>query len=221
MTCCNKGIKTIEEDGGLSLDYCTCPQGRTRRYSLPPQMLDWNAVSYPGPRNAIEVAWDWLQGDNKRWLILEGNYGAGKTGLAVLVYKAIVDRMIEKVGTYQFIRTSPRPAQFWFVPDLCQAQKDTYGKDVIRPVTLAERAIFLVLDDVGAERYTEDNVNIVAQLIQHRYTHNLRTVLTTNLKAAAMKDDFGPRVFDRLRDNATIISFEGGSMRPAPSVYKV
>lgn len=238
-TCCNHGIKEEYKDGICFMSYCNCAAGKARRYALPEKMIEWNIKSYPGPQEAIHVAWEWLKtqtgkGVKERnavywqwdtpsagWLLLEGNFGSGKTGLAVACYKVILDRMIDAVGVVRFMTSSPRMAQFWSVSELCKAQKETYGKDMIRPVSNAEKALFLVLDDVGAERYTEDNVDIIAQLIQHRYANNKHTLLTTNLSGAEFRDAFGMRVADRLRDNATIISFSGKSLRQAPNVHKV
>ena len=221
--CCVKGVRYVETpgddvlDGAVSVRYCDCRLGQARRYGLPDKMLDWTTHSYVaagGKRAAVDAAAGWLEGDPTRWMILCGPYGTGKTGLAVCLYKAIVDRMIAQRGEYDaLIRQPTRPAQFWRVPDLLDRQKAAFGSDVRMPLDKAASAEFLVLDDVGAERGTEFARDVVAQLIQQRYQQRRRTLLTTNLNQSEMRVAFGERVFDRLRDDALVIVIAGNSLR--------
>lgn len=216
--CCERGLRyVVGDDDSVAIRFCDCRLGQARKYGLPEQMLDWTTQSYiaaGGKRAAVDAAAGWLEGPPARWLILEGPFGVGKTGLAVCLYKAIVDRMIAQRGEYEgLIRRSPRPAQFWRVPDLLAAQKAAMGKDVRMPCDKAEAAEFLVLDDLGAERGTDYDRDAIAQLIQRRYQAGRRTLLTTNMGADDMVEEFGHRVIDRMRHDSLVVTFRGNSLR--------
>jgi DNA replication protein DnaC len=124
------------------------------------------------------------------WLLLEGNYGSGKTHLAA----AIGNTRLARGDVVIFITT----------PDLLDYLRSTYSPssdadydetfDRIRNVSL------LILDDLGAENPSSWALEKLFQLLNHRYTHRLPTVITTN----ANLDRLDPRIRSRLLDESLV-----------------
>jgi DNA replication protein DnaC len=136
-------------------------------------------------QNAYDLAREYAI-EPQGWLVFEGGFGSGKTHLAA----AIANYRLSQGEDVLFITA----------PDLLDHLRSTYGPssevnyddlfDRVRNVSL------LVLDDLGAESSTAWALEKLYQLINHRYTHRLCTIFTTN-KAL---DDIDPRVRSRLKD---------------------
>lgn len=124
------------------------------------------------------------------WLLLEGTYGCGKTHLAA----AVGNERLRRGDLVLFITT----------PDLLDHLRSTFGPssetgydemfDRIRGAQL------LILDDLGAENSSAWAQEKLFQLLNHRYNHQLPTVITTN----ADLDTLDPRIRSRLLDNTLI-----------------
>lgn len=119
------------------------------------------------------------------WLLFMGAYGCGKTHLAAAIANQVV---------YQGM-----PVLFLTVPDLLDWLRFSYGStesnfesrfDEIRNIDL------LVLDDLGTQNTTPWAEEKLYQILNHRYTHRLPTVITTN---QALEEIEG-RIRSRLKD---------------------
>jgi DNA replication protein DnaC len=119
------------------------------------------------------------------WLLFMGTYGSGKTHLAA----AIANKVIE-LGF---------PTLFLTVPDLLDWLRYTYGSnessfeerfEEIRNIRL------LVLDDLGTQNTTPWAEEKLYQILNHRYTHHLPTVITTNQELIEIEG----RIRSRLQD---------------------
>lgn len=120
------------------------------------------------------------------WLLLSGSYGCGKTHLAAAICNARFD-----IG---------EPAVFLVVPDLLDHLRAAFSPnagtsyddlfDQIRNIEL------LILDDLGTQSSTPWAQEKLFQLLNHRYTRRLPTVITTNQRL----DDLEPRLRSRLQD---------------------
>ncbi len=120
------------------------------------------------------------------WLLFQGNFGSGKTHLAV----AIANYRLAQGDDVLFLT----------VPDLLDHLRATFGpSSEIGYDELFERVRnvpLLVLDDLGAESPTPWAQEKLFQLINHRYQHRLATVITTNVEPGKLD----PRVRSRLVD---------------------
>jgi DNA replication protein DnaC len=127
------------------------------------------------------------------WLLLMGSYGSGKTHLAAAIANEVVSLGIETL--------------FLTVPDLLDWLRFSYGST---ETTYEERfeeirnIRFLVLDDLGTQNATEWAREKLFQIINHRYTHRLPTVITTNLPLSKIDE----RVSSRLQDRELVISIQ-------------
>ncbi len=128
--------------------------------------------------------------DPKGWLLLEGNYGSGKTHLAAAVGNARLTRG----DMVLFITT----------PDLLDHLRNTYSDSTeMQYDEMFDRvrsAPLLILDDLGSENPSSWALEKLFQLLNHRYSHHLPTVITTN----ANLDTLDPRIRSRLLDEGMI-----------------
>jgi DNA replication protein DnaC len=119
------------------------------------------------------------------WLLLQGDYGCGKTHLAAAVANFAVDLGV--------------PTLFITVPDLLDSLRFTYQS---AEVTFEERfeeirrADLLILDDFGTQSGTQWAQEKLFQIVNYRYTNHLPLVVTTNLSM----QDIDERIRSRLMD---------------------
>lgn len=120
-------------------------------------------------RLAYEMAVKFAQ-EPQGWLLIEGTYGCGKTHLAA----AIGNVRLEAGDVVMFIT----------VPDLLDHLRATYGpsSEASYDSTFerVRNAQLLILDDMGVENPSSWAQEKLFQLFNHRYAHELPTVVTTN-----------------------------------------
>jgi DNA replication protein DnaC len=141
----------------------------------------------PGVKGAYFAAQKYAERP-QGWLIMFGNYGAGKTHLAA----AIANELLR--NHYRVL--------FAVVPDLLDHLRATFGPsseveyderfEAIRDVQV------LILDDLGTENTTAWAREKLFQIVNHRYNYALSTVITSNRKP----EDIDPRIFSRMSDRA-------------------
>jgi DNA replication protein DnaC len=134
----------------------------------------------------------------REWMVLVGGVGVGKTHLALAVANAALDEGIAVL--------------FATVPDLLDHLRAAYAPDAaIVYDELFERmrkADLLVLDDLGTQRSSPWADEKLFQLLNHRYSHRLSTIITMNEKAWRHLDT---RLQSRLSDRrlVEIVTFTG------------
>lgn len=138
-------------------------------------------------RYAFEQAYTFAEHPDG-WLVITGGYGCGKTHLAAAIANAQID------AGHRVI--------FLTVPDLLDhlrgaytpgaSDEDSYDRrfEEVRTTSL------LILDDMGTESPTPWAREKLFQILNHRYTARLATVLTTNRSL----DELEPRIRSRLSD---------------------
>ena len=135
--------------------------------------------------NAKSSAEAYAENPKRRWLVLEGPYGCGKTHLAV----AIANTRLESFGEKVVFITAPDLLDILratFSPE-SDASFDAYFERV-RNVPL------LVLDDLGVENPSGWAKEKLFQLLNFRHVNRLSTVVTTN----SPFDDLDPRLSSRM-----------------------
>ena len=128
--------------------------------------------------------------DLNGWLLLQGTYGCGKTHLAA----AVGNEALRNGHSVMFIT----------VPDLLDhlrsgyntSAEETYHETFER----VRRVQVLILDDLGTENPSAWALEKLFQLLNHRYTHRMPTVITTNNELSRID----PRIRSRLMDEGMI-----------------
>ncbi|MGE5551492.1 MAG: ATP-binding protein [Bacteroidota bacterium] len=137
-------------------------------------------------------------------LLLIGPWGTSKSFLAAAIVNALVKRGMSAV--------------FQSVPDLLRRFRATYDPSS----AVSESAILdalaeadlLVLDDLGAERWTEWTESQLYQVIDARYRWRRPLVVTTNLQLGGeIENTIGYRTMDRLVEMCRMIETSGPSLR--------
>lgn len=184
--------------------YCMCAVGVIARYpGIPVESVGWRFDNWPGPAGIREEVRRAVQ--SKRWIVLTGPYGTGKTSLAVSAMRFAVDNCTQ--------------SRFWNTAALLDTTKATFGnEDKANPIErLHSRPAFLVLDGMGERPLTEWERGALMTLLGQRYTKRLQTVITTNWALPEIGKYLGGWIADRLRDVGAVITVDGQSMRGRPA----
>ena len=146
-------------------------------------------------------------------LLLFGGVGNGKSHLAAAVVNALIPKGVSAV--------------FQSAPDLLRLFRSSYDEDSkVKEQQLMDALAevdLLVLDDLGAEKWTEYSEAQLYQVIDTRYRHKKPLIVTTNLgivKEPLLELYIGPRSLDRLIEMCDLIE-DGGKIGRAPCRERV
>jgi DNA replication protein DnaC len=139
--------------------------------------------------NTLEVAFNTTQNYARHlngWLLLMGSYGCGKTHLAAAIANEVVSMGVQTL--------------FLTVPDLLDWLRYSFGSQETSYESRFEEIKnirFLVLDDLGTQNTTPWAREKLFQILNHRYTHKLPTVITTNIALNEIDERMASRLQDR------------------------
>ncbi len=154
-----------------------------------------------GTRDALKAARDMAR-DPKGWLVITGPKGVGKTHLAYAVCR--------EWGSSPFL-----PVRVSNLLDLWRSRYDKEDFDYW--FETHSNASRFALDDLGAERPTEWAIERLTMFLDHRYGHQLPTVITTNLDEDSLAEKLNSRIADRVFDLRTgicqLVTIEASSFR--------
>ncbi|HEX6968303.1 MAG TPA: ATP-binding protein [Micromonosporaceae bacterium] len=136
-------------------------------------------------------------------LLINGPTGTGKTHQALAALRAAVT-------------AGQRPRVEWRIttaPDLYALLRPRAGVDSEAEMNRWRTAGLLLLDDLGAAKSSEWVEEVTYRLIDHRYTHCLPTIITTNVPTAQLRDHLGDRVASRLAEMCARVTLNGPDRR--------
>ena len=163
----------------------------------------------------LEAALALVEGRGPSWLALCGPVGLGKTMLASIIARCLVEQR--------------RAVWFKTAGDLLDEMRATFDRgergaaagaieDQLTYEELLHRARtieVLILDDLGAQHASAWGWATLLGILNHRYGEELTTVITSNLTAGELERLDG-RLYSRIRDGAVcrIVAGTGSDQRP-------
>jgi DNA replication protein DnaC len=196
--------------------YHPCMDCKLKACEVPPLLTSCAFSNFDPPcREADEClskCREFAEQGSRRFLLLFGNVGTGKTHLAV----AVLRHWLETRG-------SSRNAWFIRFSDLLRRHRETYRRkrndhdpdESPDPLPRAQTASFLVLDEVRISG-GRDEEQLLFDVVNHRLENYLPTVLTTNLTLPSLEPELGSRVIDRIREaQFATLGFNWASQRNA------
>lgn len=138
--------------------------------------------------------------DHHWCLVLAGSRGVGKTLASEWLLLQHLSAQADQ---------SPAKRCIFSTFHVMKARRDDHLMDRI----MAAR--FLILDDLGVEILDHSGAFLwcLFEVINHRWSNRLPTVITSNLSPADFGPRYGHRVIDRLRDGSMCIVVKGLSLR--------
>jgi DNA replication protein DnaC len=138
-------------------------------------------------RAFIDELDDRLAGGTGLWLM--GDVGTGKTALAMLASKHILE-----AGYSAAIYSAPK----LMAHIRATYGADTGGDDYMQLFGKLTSADLLHIDDLGAEKRTDWVLEQLYSVVNERYEAERSMIVTTNLAPEALEEQIGPRTVSRL-----------------------
>ena len=144
---------------------------------------------------------------NRRGLLMLGNTGLGKTHLSLAIASEVI-----KSG-YSVVYNS--------APELMRKlNKEFYGRSDTDTMSLITTCDLLILDDLGAETKSDQNVSMVYEIINARYNRQIPMIVNSNFNVDEISERYSDRVLSRLlslhtlffdgEDNRLLLAIESG-----------
>jgi DNA replication protein DnaC len=187
---------------------------RLSRASISPRFFrkrfaDYNATT-DGQKYALGIAKDFAHNfaehlEAGRCAIFSGRIGCGKTHLSCSVLREIVEQPF--IDTENWRKAPEYLVKYTTVREFVDEIRATWDKrerregDVFK--SFAKHHL-LILDEVGAQRGSEDELRILEQLLDMRYRDVRSTIVCTNLAISDIPKFIGERGYDRLCENCGI-----------------
>jgi DNA replication protein DnaC len=175
---------------------------RALRADLPREFKTVDLKNLPVENQALITAW---LSDSQDWcLFFQGSVGTGKSysAYSALIYAA------ENLDSY-----GQHTSVFHFsAMDLVAFLQEDYRQEEPKNFKALCDCDYLLIDDLGTERSTEDAIFQIMRVIYHRHSEIKKTIITTNEKIAALASKFHPRLTSRVM-SGTPIHLKGDDWR--------
>lgn len=166
-------------------------------------------VTQEAKENCARIS-EWLFHQQKPFLILQGTFGNGKTTSAKTLLEMIRANNF-KVNRWEEDSRNLELAEY----DACTLFEGLAYK------TLDKERLYkipvLMIDELGVEPQSYNDfgtiITPIQDLLRARYDRRLITIITTNLSGPMLRDYYGDRVFDRLKELAERVLFVQESFR--------
>lgn len=136
-------------------------------------------------------------------IVLMGERGTGKTHLAA----AIANQLLEQLTTVIF---QPVPKLIKRIQSTYRRGSEEQERDIIAALTTCD---LLILDDVGAEKWSENREETLYNIVDERYRQLLPIIFTTNCSMDELEEQIGSRSYDRLLEVCRFVRMEAESWR--------
>ena len=131
-------------------------------------------------------------------LLMIGTYGTGKTHLATAIANALLEDGV--------------PALYDTWAGHLQRLKDEFANGERRHLALMKKVDVLIIDDLGKDKLTEWNNEVLFEVINYRYEHRKPVVITTNATPRELEER-NPAVYSRLCEMCELVTMTGRDYR--------
>lgn len=176
------------------------------------QRMSWDDIDAQVPGDVLDAVINYVEKADSYvragvGLILRGDHGTGKTLLATLLLKKLIQR--------------GHDGYFVSAHDLVETYTGGWKKDAEK--RLFNRylsASFLVIDEVGREGKGRQNITdtLFDHLVRRRVAGDKPTIITTNMSMEELRTGYGGSVMSLLAEHNTSIEVAGGDYRPRRNV---
>lgn len=173
--------------------------------AIPPRFASAE-VSIP----AVKTWLDGLYEGADVGLLLTGPTGTGKTHQLW----AIVRDLIRK-GYLDDVFMFPEERRAYLSVPMLMLRLRPGGDDPVETITYLGRCGVLLLDDLGAEKFSEYVETTLHQILDTRYQWMRPTVFATNVPPAKLKEAIGDRLASRLAEMCVTVPVTGTDRRRA------
>ena len=181
----------IEKKGNYLKERLDHPERWFKKYNIPPFYRGCSLDNFENSRNLVSYCREYMKGG----LIFFGVTGCGKTHLAIGIMRELI--RADKTG-------------MWFetAPDLLMKIRACFQEGAeeteMEIVDRYSSIPFLVLDDLGSEKFSGFSMATFYLILDHRHSNELSTIITTNVPAEKFEDMFGSRIASRMAGMETI-----------------
>lgn len=158
-------------------------------------------------------AWKEKVRPNGYGFLFYGTCGTGKTHLSTAILKAL----IEKDWTWG-IYTNVR-ALIDHVRSTWNDYSDPGNKE--RVVNQYRTVPLLIIDEIGIQAGTENEIEILFSILDYRVTNSFPTILISNLNRKDLQSLLSERLYDRILTKCVPLQFQGKSKRKHLSTNEI
>ena len=143
-------------------------------------------------------------------LVFCGRVGTGKTRLACSVANDILDQGYSVIFA-KWIRTLSRFRESYRPAKEQRGERTETRSSIVKELTAPD---LLVLDEIGVQHATADELTLAYEILDHRYDAMRPSIVVGNLAYDDLAAYLGERVVDRLSEGAgAVLAFDWESMR--------
>jgi len=160
----------------------------------------------PKTNQALKQFMNFLINGDSWCFYLCGEYGSGKTHLIYWTLKRAIEKAVF-VKLTRFIEPNVKCVESGQLVSLYQAEYKKDGGDSEKAIKKYRDVNILFIDDLGAERESDDSRRIIEDLLCYRYNNCLKTIMTANVPISDISARYSGRLASRLSagDNCVLI----------------
>ena len=149
---------------------------------------DYDIKLNPKTKEGFEACYEWSALEGEPFLTLYGKVGVGKTHLAI-------------ASGYRLIEDKLQPLRFFSSSELIRQIQNNMNANTSSLVDQIKKSPILILDDLGREYSTPWTESVYHEIIDYRYSNEMRTLVTTNHSIPELEKIVGVPVVSRLKDS--------------------
>lgn len=147
--------------------------------------------------------------DERFGLVLTGNFGTGKTALAIATVNELLRRQIPT--TYMKLSS--------WLSELIEAIREDEGRYQV-VVDRARSVPMLAIDEFNMQKVTDHTLQAISDLIDHRAIKGLPYMVITNLNQTGFESQWGAFIASRVNSNCHWVDMGGPVFRTESPVLR-